>query len=240
LKKQLTLFIVFLFNLGNSFAQEIDIGAGINYGGPIPVEVVDSTSGNPLMGTTIGLSFSFPINESFSFIPGLYYSFRGLDYSQSFTRDTLYTVEINGTSGQVPSYYTAYVNGKMRLHYIDIPLLIGYRIWKCEVMLGPYFSILMAGKDSGNVRVVIGAGGFFEDYREDFNNYPALRRMEHGFMLGSKIPIYKNLGLEMKASRSFFTLYNLDKLEDNGQGLVKMYNTYMQLGLLYKIKQNQQ
>lgn len=240
MKKLIPLLIVFLFKLGNGFAQDIEIAAGISYGGPIPVEVVDSTSGKPLLGMTVGLSFSFPINESFSFIPGLYYSFRGLDYSQSFTRDTLYTVELNGTSGQVPSYYTAYVNGKMRLHYIDIPLLIGYRIGKFQIMLGPYFSILVAGRDAGNVRVVIGAGGFFEDYKEDFNNYPALRTMEHGFMLGSKFPIYKKLGLEMKVSRSFFTLYNLNKLTDNGQDIVKMYNTYVQLGLIYKIKKNQQ
>jgi len=236
LKKLILLFIVFLFNLGNSFAQDINIGAGISYGGPIPTEVVDSTSGKPLLGAIAGLSFSFRINERFSFMPGLYYSFHGLDYSQSFTRDTLITVVFNGISGEVPSFYTAYVNGKMRLHYIDIPLLIGYRIWKFQLMFGPYISVLLAGKDAGNVRVVIGSGGVLDDYNEEINNYPAIRKMEQGLMLGSNVPIYKKLSIEMTVSRSFFTLYNLDKLEDNGQGTVKMYNTYFQLGLVYKLK----
>jgi len=236
LKKLILLFIVFLFNLGNSFAQDINIGAGISYGGPIPTEVVDSTSGKPLLGAIAGLSFSFRINERFSFMPGLYYSFHGLDYSQSFTRDTLITVVFNGISGEVPSFYTAYVNGKMRLHYIDIPLLIGYRIWKFQLMFGPYISVLLAGKDAGNVRVVIGSGGVLDDYNEEINNYPAIRKMEQGLMLGSNVPIYKKLSIEMTVSRSFFTLYNLDKLEDNGQGTVKMYNTYFQMGLVYKLK----
>jgi len=236
LKKLLPIFIVFLIELGNGFAQDIHIGAGISYGGPIPVEIVDSTSGKPLIGAIAGLSFSFPINDRFSFIPGLYYSYRGLDYSQSFTRDTLYTVVINETSGKVPSFYTAYVNGRMRLHYVDIPLLIGYRLWKFQIMFGPYVSVLLAGKDAGNVRVVIGSGGFFDDYHEDYDNYPALRKMEQGLMLGSYAAIYRNLSIEMKATRSFFTLYNLKKLPDHGQGIVKMYNTYVQLGLVYKVR----
>lgn len=238
---RLILLILFLLcGIGYGITQDINIGAGLSYGGPIPTEVVDSTSGHPLIGSVVGLSFSFPISDRFSFIPGLYYSFHGLDYSQSYTRDTLYTVVINGTSGKVPSFYTAYVNGKMRLHYIDIPLLIGYHIRKFQIIVGPYISVRLAGKDAGNVRVVIGSGGFFDDYKEDFNNYPAIRKMEQGIMLGSNVPIYRNLSIEMKASRSFFTLYNLNKLKDNGQGIIRMYSTYMQLGLVYKITKNKE
>jgi hypothetical protein len=135
----------------------------------------------------------------------------------------------------VPSYYTAYVDGKMRLHYIDIPLLIGYRFWKIQMLLGPYVSFLLAGKDSGTVQVVIGSGGVFDDYYEDFDNYPALRKAEVGIMLGSSAPIYKNLGIEIKVTRSFCTLYHMDKLSSN-EPAVKMYNTYVQLGLIYKLK----
>lgn len=222
------------------FAQNINIGAGISFGGPIPVEVIDSSSGQPLIGSVVSLSVTFLLNERLSFMPGLNYTFRGLDYSQSFTRDTLYTVVINGISGQVPSFYTAYVNGKMRLHYIDIPLLLGYQVWKFKILFGPFVSVLLAGRDAGNVRVVIGSGGFYEDYHEDFSNYHALRKIEQGFVLGSITPICKNLSLEMKVSRSLFTLYDLNKLEDMGQGLVKMYNTYMQLGLIYTINKNKE
>ena len=231
----LILFII-LSGSGSGFSQSFSIGAGLNYGGPIPTEVVDSTSGKPLIGITAGLTYSIPINDRFSFSPALYYSFHGLDYSQSFTRDTLFTLDINGTTGQVPSYYTAYVNGAMRLHYIDIPLLISYRIYKFQMLFGPYISVLMMGKDDGNVRVVIGSGGFFDDYTEVFDNFSVIRKVEQGIILGSRAHVYKNLSFEVKVSRSFFSLYNLDKLSDMGQGKIKMYNTYLHLGLVYKLK----
>ena len=237
--KILPLVIVLLLcKPGNGFAQNLSIGAGINYGGPIPTETIDSTSGKPLIGFSAGVSYSIPISERFSFTPAFYYSYRGLDYSQSFTRDTLFTVIINGTSGQVPSFYTAYIDGVMRLHYIEFPLLISYRILNIQLMFGPYISVLLAGKDSGNVRVVIGSGGFFDDYTDSFSNYYAIRKFEQGIMLGSMAPIYKNLSIEIKASRSFTSLYNLDKLPDRGQGSVKMYNTFVQVGFVYSLQSN--
>ena len=235
MKRILTFIIIAHLGFGSCFAQYFTIGAGINYGGPLPTEVVDSTSGKPLPGLTAGASYWVKINERFSFAPGLYFSYRGLDYSQSFTRDTLFTVDINGNSGEVPSFYTAYVEGSMRLYYLDIPLLVSVRIKKFQMMVGPYFSLLVGGRDSGNVRVVIGSGGFFDDYTDVFNNYAVIRDLEHGIMLGSVIPIYKKLGLEFRASRSFITLYNLDKMGDHGQGSMKSYNTYIYFGLNYKL-----
>ena len=238
MKKPVLLLIIFLLGTGYSHAQEIVFGAGINYGGPIPTEPIDSASGNLLVGTNVGICLSFILNERFSFVPGLQYSFRGMDYGQVYTRDTMIDIDVNGTSAKVPSYYTADVGGKMRLHYIDIPLLIGYRFWKIQMLLGPYVSFLLAGKDAGNVKVVIGTGGVFDDHYEDFDSYDALRKTEIGLMLGSSTNIYKNLGLEIKVTRSFCTLYDLNKLKDNGQGLVKMYSTYLQMGLTFAISSN--
>lgn len=221
--------------MNNAFTQKLSIGAGINYGGPLPTEKVESASGKIIPGLTAGLSFSIPLSTHFSFSPALYYSFHGLDYSQSITKDTLITIDINNISGQVPSFYTAYVNGAMRLHYIDIPLLITYRIKKLQFMFGPYFSVLISGKDAGRVRVVIGKGGFFDDYIEDFNNFKAIRRVESGIMLGSDMVVYKKLSIEMKVSRSFFSLYRPGALPDRGQGGGKMFNTYFSMGMAYKI-----
>ena len=236
MKKLTLLLFVFLFGWGCVSAQEINIGAGISVGGPIPTETIDSTSGKALVGAVANISFSFPIGERFSFIPGLQYSFRSLDYGQIYTRDTMITIDINGSGGQVPSYYTVYIEGKMRLHYIEIPLLVGYRFWKIQLLFGPYASILLGGYDTGDIKVVIGSGGVFEDHYEEFDNYPAIRNAEMGIMLGTNAPIYKNLGIEIKVTRSFFTLYNLDELPNSGEQIVPMYNTYVQMGLIYKIK----
>ncbi len=145
--KKIALLLIALLYVSIVNAQDINIVAGVSYGGPKPTEFVDSTSGKPLVGAVAGFSLSFPLSERLSFSPGMYYSFRGLDYSQSFTRDTMFTVEINGTIGEVPSFYTAYVNGKMSLHYFEVPLLIEYRIWKFKMTVGPYVLFLIAGKD---------------------------------------------------------------------------------------------
>lgn len=221
--------------MSNSFSQKISIGAGINYGGPLPTEKVDSASGKIIPGLTAGMSVSIPLSTHLSFSPALYYSYHGLDYSQNITKDTLVTINLNNINGQVPSFYTAYVNGAMRLHYIDIPLLLTYRIKKFHFMFGPYCSVLIAGKDAGRVRVVIGKGGFFDDYIEDFDNYKAIRRVEYGAMIGSNMPLYKNLSIETKVSRSFLSLYRPGALPDRGQGGGKMFSTYFYMGLIYRI-----
>jgi hypothetical protein len=235
LKKLVYTILILCCALSNAFTQKISIGLGINYGGPLPTEAVDSASGKIIPGLTTGISFSIPFGKRFSFSPAFYYSYHGLEYSQSITQDTIITINIDNISGQVPSFYTAYVNGNMRIHYIDIPLLLTYRIKKFQFMIGPYFSVLIAGKDAGRVRVVIGKGGFFDDYIEDFDNFKAIRRLESGIVLGSNMPIYKKLSIEMKVSRSLFSFYRPGALPDRGQGGGKSYNTYVYMGLIYKI-----
>lgn len=236
MKKSLIILIcIYLFCFDDSNAQNINLGVGLNYGGPLPTELVDSASGSPIPGLLTGISYSIPINKRFSFSMGIYYSFRGVEYNQSFTRDTMFTVVFNGVSGQVPSYYTAYVDGSMRLHYIDIPLLVNYRISKFQLIFGPYFSLLIAGKDAGNLRVVIGTGVMIDDYTDVYDNYFAIRKFEQGLMIGSIMPVYKNFSIETKLSRSFFSLYSPGKLPDRGQGGGKMYNTFMHMGLVYKL-----
>ena len=234
--RTILILVILLLTIESGIAQSFSVGAGINYGGALPTEKVDSTSGKPLIGLNTGIAYTIPLSKRFSFTPALYYSFRGLDYGQNFTRDTLFAININGVSAEVPSYYTAFVNGSMRLHYINMPLLFSYRIFKFNITFGPYLSVLVSGKDAGDVRVVIGEGGILDDYMESFDNFSVIRKLEQGFIIGSQTPIYKNLNLEMKVSRSLFTLYHPDRVIDNGQGIVKMYNTYMEIGLVYQFK----
>lgn len=239
LKKLLILIIFIGGALQVSISQNFNIGVGLSYGGPLPTQVKDSTSGKVLPGLTAGMSYSIALNERFSFYPSLYYSFHGIEYQQSYTTDTLITVVFDETTAEVPSFYTAYVDGAMRLHYLDINFLFLYRIRKFQLIFGPYFSVLFAGRDKGNVRVVIGHGGFFDDVYETFNNYKAIRKLEPGIMIGSRMPVYKKIHLETRLSRSFLTLYNPGKLPDRGQGSVKMFNTFLYIALVYKFKWDQ-
>ena len=240
MKKLIFLFTVAILLSGSNAAQDINVGASLSYGGPIPSEKPENAYGNPLLGVSTGASLSFPIGGRFSISTGLHYSFHGLDYGQSITRDTLIAVEINDVVHEVPSYYTSHVTGKLRLHYIDFSFLMGYRIWKLQFLVGPYLSFLLSGKDEGDVRIVIGSGEVFEDEYEQFDKSHDLRKMEYGIMFAANTPIYKNLGVEMKFSRSFITLHNYENNESSGQGNIDLYSTYLQVGLIYKLQKNKE
>jgi subtilisin family serine protease len=224
---------LFLCAAIQAFSQRIDLLSGINYGGPLPAHSTDSTSGHPIPGLHSGLSFEIKISEKFSIQPEIYYSFKGVDYSQSYTKDTTVEIVINGVTGTVPSFYSAFVNGSMRLHNIDLPLLVKYKFRKTGLLAGVYCASLIKGKDVGDVRVVIGEGGFYDDYTEIYNNIKLIRKFDFGIVLGTCFPLYKKLSFEIKASRSMLSLYKPGSLENRGNGSIKLYNTFGHFSFLY-------
>jgi hypothetical protein len=226
--------IIISGNANLTFSQEIKLIGGINYGGPVPTHMQDSTSGKPLPGITCGLTANFKFNEHFSFQTELYYSFHGVNYCQSFTRDTNVKVIItNGATGTVPTFYTAYVSGAMKFHYIEMPLLVGYKIGRNQILLGPYVSYLAEGSDAGNVRVVIGHGGFYNDYLQAYNNIHIIHKFDAGIVLGSTMCIYKKISFEIKGTRSFVPLYKPGASSKGPSS--KLYNTYVHFSILYSI-----
>jgi len=233
--KQLLVFILIFSVAKYSQGQDIEIMAGLNYGGPLPTYAMDSTSGSPVPGFLGGISFQIKISGKLSFRPEICYSFRGVDYSQQYKKDTLVSIVINNVSGKVPSFYTANIDGGMRLHYIDVPLLLAFKIKKTTLLFGPYLSFLIAAKDEGSVRVVIGEGGFYDDYIENYENSSIIRKLEQGFILGIHSPVYKRISIETKFSRSFFSLYKPGSLPDNGKGENKLYNTFLHFSVCYSL-----
>lgn len=232
MRKNILISVFLLFSLVlTSYSQPAIIG-GLNFGGPIPEKISENSTGKPVIGMHLGFSYVYKLSDKFSLTPEIYYAFKGVDYGQSFTKDTLVPITILGVPGEVPSFYTADVNGSMRLHSIDIPLLFSYNIGKVRFSLGPYFSFLVGGKDKGNVRVVLGEGGFYDDYTEAYDNSKNIRILETGIMGGINVLIYKGLFAEMRFSRSLTTLYKSDA-PSRGEGSNKMYNTFVQFSLGY-------
>lgn len=226
------LFYLLFCQIFSGFTQETAIIGGFNIGGPIPEKISDSSSGKPIPGIHVGFSYTYKFSDRFWLTPEIYYAYKGVDYGQSFTRDTLVPITLFGVPAEVPSFYTVNVNGSIRLHSIDIPLLFSYRIGKFKFCLGPYFSFVFGGKDTGNVRVVVGEGGFFDDYTETYNNIKNIRVFESGIIAGFNVPIYKRFFTELKVTRSFTGLYKSDA-PNRGNGSNKMFNTYLFLSLGY-------
>lgn len=232
-------FFAFLFFFLSSFflsaqIEKVHIFAGMNYGGPLPQKSMEGASGTPIIGLNAGSGYTIKLSEKFSIIPELYFSFKGVEYSSSYTRDTMVQITIMGVPGEVPSYYTAYVNGKMNFHYLDLPVMVGYRAKKTQILFGPYVSQIIAGKDEGSVRVMIGDGGFYDDYYDDFNNNSFVNKTDYGIILGSTVPLYNHLMFELKVSRSLRPIYKKGFFSSNGNPENKLFNTFLHLSLAYK------
>lgn len=233
--KQLFVVFIFLFISINSYTQtnNLRIFAGLNYGGPIPQQLMEDAGGKPIPGLNAGLGYEININQKFSIIPEMYVSFKGADYNSTYTRDTLVKITIMGVPGEVPSYYTAYVKGKMNFYYLDMPVMLAYKAKKTQIIAGPYISQIIAGKDAGQVRVMIGDGGFYDDYYEDFNNNSSIHKTDFGFIIGTSRSFFKHLLLELKLSRSIVPVYKKGFFAKTGNAENKLFNTYFHLSLGY-------
>lgn len=222
-----------LFTTVNAQFADIGVLGGLNYGGPIGK--VDSATGQPLLGFEAGLFTSFKISERWYFKPSLYYTTKGADYSQFYTRDTIVEIEIQGVKGEVPTFYRANVNGAIRMHYLELPLSIAYKNKKrFFVETGPYFSYLLKGKDRGHVHLDIGEDGFLSDDR-DYAYDDAIHQLEYGINLTGGYEFDFGMSIYLKGTRSLNRLYRTSHFEEIEQSEVKLYNTLVALGIRYKI-----
>lgn len=224
-------FIPFFFISISIYGQNVSFLLGLNYGGPIPIEIQDSTVGNPGIDISGGMEYNIIISEKWIFKPGLYFSSHNTEYGQVFKKDTLYSLP-NNSDIEVPTYYTAYVNGKLNINYINlhVPFKYGNNKWY-NFHIGGYASYMLMGQDTGSVQVVIGEGGFFDNFKENYNNKSLLRKFDYGVLLGSEYIIFNNYKFGFKASRSFNSLY---KTGDNSNTpSQKLYNTYFYLFAIY-------
>jgi hypothetical protein len=208
--------------------------AGMNYGGPIPEKSVEGSSGIPIPGINTGSGFELKLSEKFSLNPELYLSFKGVEYSSSYTKDTMVQITIMGVPGVVPSYYTAFVTGKMNFHYLEMPIFLSFHTKRSEIMFGPFVSQRISGKDDGSVRVMIGDGGFYDDYILDFNNNASIHKTDFGFMFGSITPLFSGIFFELRVSRSIRSVYKKGFFKSNGNEENRLFNTYLHLSLGYR------
>ncbi|HBS86389.1 MAG: hypothetical protein A2W91_19435 [Bacteroidetes bacterium GWF2_38_335] len=213
--------------------QSVSFLSGLNYGGPLPVEKNDSASGHPIPGIHSGFSVTFNLADKWDITTELYYSFRGVDYSQSYTKDTLVEITIMGVPGTVPSYYSAYIEGAMRLNYLDFPVMVSYRKGKMKFIGGLKTSWLFSGKDHGNVRVVVGDGGFYDDFIQAYNNFNIIRKIDFAAVAGFESELVRNISLELKVTRSFLQLYKPGSMDGKGVGDNRLYNTFLHLSLKF-------
>lgn len=240
MRKYLYIVIVFFIFIGSAFGQGFEYGvlAGISYGGP--VGKVDSAEGTPMVGIETGIFGDIKLHEKWSFKPYLYYTNKGASYSQSYTRDTIVEIEIQGVKGEIPTFYQATVNGKLKAHYLEMPLMIAYKNKKnFFVETGPYLSYLLSSRDKGQVHLDIGEDGFLSDDR-DFDYDQALHQLEYGFGLSGGYEFPFGMDIYLKGSRSLRKLYKTSHFEEIRQTEVRLYNTIVSFGLRYRLNKSKE
>lgn len=210
---------------------------GITYGGPLPEKMSENSSGNPKIGYNFGLGINYKLSSKFEIESKINYSFKGVFYNTKYKKDTIIEQIINNNTYKFSTFYTAYVNGDMSFHYIDLFILPSLKLkMKHTIQLGPYISYLVGGFDKGNVQVVIGEGGFFGDYHEDYNNISKINQIDYGLTFGINSLLFGNFYSGFILSRSLRPLYKDDIFIRRGLEENKLYNTYVNFYIGYKFK----
>lgn len=207
---------------------------GVMLGGPIPSKSnPDSSSGKLAVGPSGGGFVEYGISERFRLQAGLGYAYKGATYQQLYRNDTMMPLQIfPGVVDTVPTFYYANVEGKMALHYLDLPILAEWRATKrMWLQGGVYASALLGGKDAGDIQIQIGDGQLFPDTSTTFDNIHEIQRFDFGVTVGGRYQWGKGPFIEIRAQRSLRSLYRKGFFASQGLAEVALYHTQFYVGV---------
>lgn len=227
---------IFLFSSGLVAQSNFHWGlrGGVMLGGPVPAQSnPDSSSGKLAVGPSAGAFVEYSLSERWRIHAGVAYAYKGATYQQLYRNDTLMPLEIfPGVVDTVPTYYYADVNGKMSLHYLDLPILAEWRATKrMWLQGGMYVSALLGGKDVGDIQIQIGDGQLFPDTSTTFDNIQEIQRIDVGLTLGGRYEWEQGPFIEFRAQRGLRSLYRKGFFASQGLEEVALYHTQFYIGL---------
>lgn len=229
----IALFLLFALNARAQFSMGVN--AGVNYGGPIGK--VEGT-GKPIPGFIGGAAFNYKISQKWQLAAMLLYSFRGAEYAQTSTSDSTVYVTINQQQVPVTAKYTSNIKGKIKLHYIDLPLLASYFITKhATIDFGPLLSYAVAGSDKGTNDIVFVENGVFNQ-KVEYNNYAEINKLDYAVSLGGTYHTKYGLNFALRASRGFRSVYKNGFFSSRGVTETGLYNTFVHLTVGYTFGKN--
>lgn len=163
-------------------------------------------------GFQIGLSVEIPILRNLFINTGLLYSPKGVN---------LKFVQDYSKSSEEGKYIKEY-SGRMRLHYIEVPVLASYRYnflrnYELQVNLGPYFAVAA----SGNVKAI-----------DDYNNDTKISLMGNTTYSEEQMAV---IDQEVKAAHAKGEPYGVKEFDtfgaDNINGSKANYATRFDMGI---------
>lgn len=214
---------------------EYGIGGGLVYGGPLSNKKDTASEGKAHPGPYASAYFRLNFNKHLVLQSGLSYSRNSVDYKSSYSKDTTIVQNIGGSDIEFPTYYNAFVNGRMVFNYLHIPVYIIYR-WKyAGIYAGVQASWLFSNNDTANVRIMIGEGGFYDDYIVTADRRNVYHRFEPGILAGAMVFLPAGFSIEIGISRSLLPVYKKAYQTDARGVTAKLYNTFGRMSLCWDI-----
>ncbi|WP_339889954.1 porin family protein [uncultured Flavobacterium sp.] len=176
--KKLLFAAVAVFALGNVNAQDMKFGvkAGLNVF-TLTGDVEDAES---LIGAHAGVFAEFKISDKFSFQPELVYSMQGAKNEESSTETF---------GGET---YTEKYESKLKLSYINIPLMAKYYVSeKFSLEAGPQIGFLMSAKN--DFTYTLTGGGFDESESANEDVKDGFKGIDFGFNFGLAYDFTENV-----------------------------------------------
>lgn len=241
---RLLLALICTFIISQAVTQDLDYGvkAGLNIGTPY-MKPEKGASGTPGIGPLFGVFSKYYLSDKWAIHLELFYSAKGSNFKTPVSGDTLYerTWHIgppNGgydTTTKIPTIYEGTVEGSYGNRYLDIPLLLSYRVGKkMLLMFGPQFSYLLKGKNTGDADIIVGdpESPFTKVNDEPFDQSHELNRWDYSILIGTQYEGKKLFNLGISLTTGLGSIYNKNyKYLDKA-----VRNIYLQAYLGFRIR----
>lgn len=230
----LTLFLLYLSSIFCPITAQISVGAkaGVNLGSVFgPIE--KGSKGKLMLLPILGFDVRYNCTPRLSVQTGVQYSMKGADYFVPQQSDsTIRSIPpVLPLPVKVP--YTSYnIDGEMTLHYLEMPLLLSYKMSKkMELIAGMQTAYLLSGK-SVNVQdsIVIG-NRFLVIYDTIVNTSDQLKRWDWAATLGMSYYLKPQWSIDWRVSSSLQSIFRkeLSELRKN------FLNVFLQITSTYRI-----
>lgn len=177
--KKICILVVAVFYVSLSFAQvKFGVKGGANLA---TVRYLNDDNSKARLGWNAGVFAEIAVQPTIFIRPEVLYSSKGFAYSATLTSN----------------------NGNLKLNYINVPVLFGYRpASRVELMAGPEIGFLQ--------KAVSRSQGFTNDMTNFY------RHFDVGFDLGAAYNINESFGVEARYNYGFKDLVNVVTTDDNG------------------------
>lgn len=206
-----------------AFLSTTVVSAQLTYGGRLGLNLAnisgdygDSEAPSMLTSFYLGAAFNYELSDKLSLAPELNFSVKG---SRS-NYETTFTFFGVTTSSKV--------DVKSSLSYIEVPILISYKLSDAlSVKAGPYVGLLMGAKAKGTTESTVDGVTTTADIDDDSKD--GLAGTDFGLGLGLAYGMESGLGFEARFSQGLSNIVDVDGVDD------KFSNRVISVGVFYML-----